>query len=119
MMLDAISTTGRRCATRPCNLSREETQPASLRCALAPAGLQEYQALIFIASRYWYGCRTSNNLSRGCVVASPARSHAFLLGPARLGATSIFDGPAGRTSKTWSGGAVRLTPLFEEQPERA
>ena len=31
----AISTTGRRCTTRPCNLSRDETQPAVLRCALA------------------------------------------------------------------------------------
>ena len=31
----AISTTDRRSTTRPCNLSRAETQPASLRCALS------------------------------------------------------------------------------------
>jgi len=33
--LGAISTTGRRTTTRPCNLSRLVTQPAPLRCALA------------------------------------------------------------------------------------
>jgi len=33
----AISTTRRRSTTRPCNLSRAVTQPASLRCALSPA----------------------------------------------------------------------------------
>ena len=37
----AISTTRRRFTIRPCNLSRAVTQPAVLRCALAPSAADQ------------------------------------------------------------------------------
>jgi hypothetical protein len=55
MIVRAISTTYRRSTTLPCNLSRAETHPPSLRCALpSPRGQTVHQSVKFIPAGYEY-----------------------------------------------------------------